>query len=124
MKQLLLFILAALCCLPTFADNDYRTENKKQRIILIGRNIVVNRDLSENIDAFLDMQSQTIELSLSDIGMTEIYIVDSGSKEVSHVSVDSSVEQFVILDIPQQQGHYTLVVWSPAYYGEGVFNKN
>lgn len=94
-----------------------------------GRSIVINkgatskprtRDLFPDVQATLRQSQRAIELQMFEIGVAQVYIVDSFGRVVYEDTVDGD-NNFAFVEAPQSKGVYTLVIWSPYFYGEGTF---
>lgn len=78
------------------------------------------RSINQSVKAFLNDVTKTIEIELLDFTDGEIYIVDQNNKVVDMTHVFAG-DTYVILNQPETAGHYSLIITSNEYYGEGYF---
>lgn len=124
MKKALSIILAVFCIslLHTYADNDKSNQCTVQ--IEVKKYLWqqgIERSLDQYVDAYLNLNSNTIEIDFSGLGEGEICIVDQNNHVVESVPVWEN-QNSAILSAPQNSGTYILVICCTHYYGEGVFS--
>lgn len=78
------------------------------------------RSIEHEVKAFLNDTAKTIEIELFDFTDGEIYIVDQNNHVVDMAHVLAGYT-YVIMSQPETAGHYSLIITSNEYYGEGVF---
>ena len=124
MKKAVSIILAVFCIslLHTYADNDKSNQctvqiDVKKYLWQQG----IERSLGQYVDAYLNLNSNTIEIDFSGLGEGEIYIIDQNNLVVESVPVWEN-QNDAILSAPQNSGTYVLVICCSHYYGEGVFS--
>lgn len=78
------------------------------------------RSIDQEVKAFLNDTAKTIEIELFDFTDGEIYIVDQNNQVVDMTHVFAG-DTYVILNQPETAGHYSLIITSNEYYGEGYF---
>lgn len=78
------------------------------------------RSINQSVKAFLNDLTKTIEIELLDFTDGEIYIVDQNNQVVDMTHVFAG-DTYVILNQPETAGHYSLIITSNEYYGEGYF---
>lgn len=123
MKKALSIILAVFCIslLHTYADNDKSNQCTVQ--IEVKKYLWqqgIERSLGQYVDAYLNLNSNTIEIDFSGLGEGEIYIVDQNNHVVDMAHVLAG-DTYVIMSQPETAGHYSLIITSNEYYGEGYF---
>lgn len=79
-----------------------------------------HRSINQSVKAFLNDLTKTIEIELLDFTDGEIYIVDQNNQVVDMTHVFAG-DTYVILNQPETAGHYSLIITSNEYYGEGYF---
>ena len=72
------------------------------------------------IDAYLFLKTGDVEVSLFNIGESEIYILDSARQTVDYSSADTDIPSTIYLSTNGPGGYY-LVVVSDTCYAEGYF---
>jgi hypothetical protein len=124
MKKAVSIILAVFCIslLHTYADNDKSNQctvqiDVKKYLWQQG----IERSLGQYVDAYLNLNSNTIEIDFSGLGEGEICIVDQNNHVLESVPVWEN-QNSAILSAPQNSGTYILVICCTHYYGEGVFS--
>lgn len=80
----------------------------------------LTRSIEHEVKAFLNDAAKTIEIELFDFTDGEIYIVDQNNQVVDMTHVFAG-DTYVILNQPETAGHYSLIITSNEYYGEGYF---
>lgn len=80
----------------------------------------LTRSINQEVKAFLNDTAKTIEIELFDFNDGEIYIVDQNNQIVDMTHVFAG-DTYVILNQPETAGHYSLIITSNEYYGEGYF---
>ena len=80
----------------------------------------LTRSINQEVKAFLNDTAKTIEIELFDFTDGEIYIVDQNNQVVDMTHVFAG-DTYVILNQPETAGHYSLIITSNEYYGEGYF---
>ena len=125
MKKVLSIILTVFCIsitsLYTYADN----ENSNQCTVQIGVKKYpwqqgIERSLDQYVDAYLNLNSNTIEIDFSGLGEGEIYIIDQNNQVVNIAPIFAG-DTYLIMNQPETTGYYTLIIISNEYYGEGYF---
>lgn len=121
MKKIILFLVAALLTMPAVASTNPSVDDGKSTPIIITKTKPKrDRDLFPDVQATLRQSQRVIELQMFEIGVAQVYIVDSFGRVVYEDTVDGD-NNFAFVDAPQPKGVYTLVIWSPYFYGEGTF---
>ena len=123
MKKALSIILAVFCIslLHTYADNDKSNQCTVQ--IEVKKYLWqqgIERSLDQYVDAYLNLNSNTIEIDFSGLGEGEIYIIDSYGNRFDNQIIYGGVGM-VTMPAPVQSDIYTLIIRTDTYYGEGVF---
>lgn len=81
----------------------------------------VDRSISlYTIEAFIFPATGIVEVNLSDIGMAEVYVVDSNNQIVDYDSVNTVIPSTVYLST-NGPGTYCLIIISDNCYAEGYF---
>lgn len=81
----------------------------------------VDRSISfYTIEAFVFPATGIVEVNLSDIGMAEVYVVDSNNQIVDYDSVNTDIPSTVYLST-NGPGTYYLIIISDNCYAEGYF---
>lgn len=81
----------------------------------------VDRSISfYTIEAFVFPATGIVEVNLSDIGMAEVYVVDSNNQIVDYDSVNTDIPSTVYLST-NGPGTYCLIIISDNCYAEGYF---
>lgn len=121
MKKIILFLVAALLTVPAVAATNPSVDDGKSTSISITKTKTkLERDLFPDVQATLRQSQNVIELQMFEIGVAQVYIVDSFGRVVFEDTVDGD-NNFEFIEAPQSKGVYTLVIWSPYFYGEGTF---
>ncbi len=103
------------------ADNNEPQESRKE-IIVVGstQHTDIMRDISYNVRAYINYDSDLLELKCYGIGDADIYIVDSKDQVVDQMTMFDGTS-IAFIPVPEVAGNYVLVIWSEEYYGEGMF---
>ena len=104
-----------------WADNNEPQETRKE-IYIVGekQHTDIMRDISYNVSAYINYDSDLLELKCYGVGDAEVYIVDSENQVVDQMTVlDGTSTAFI--PVPEVAGNYVLVIWSEKYCGEGMF---
>lgn len=121
MKKFILFLVAALLTMPAVAATNPSVDDGKSTSISITKTKTkLDRDIFPDVQATLRQSQRVIELQMFEIGVAQVYIVDSFGRVVFEDTVDGD-NNFAFVEAPQSKGVYTLVIWSPYFYGEGTF---
>ena len=80
-----------------------------------------DRSIFPDATAWYYPEEKTIEVNCSDTKETTVYLLDSRGEEISCDIFDPSISSFLMVDVPQAQGTYWLVIDSPVLYAEGSF---
>lgn len=123
MKKVLSIILAvfSLGVLSSNADNGSTVPHYQKPIKIIRGTLAEGIDRSAHyVNAVLNLNTDTIEIDFSGLGEGEIYIVDQNNQIVDMTHVFAG-DTYVILNQPETAGHYSLIITSNEYYGEGYF---
>ena len=81
----------------------------------------VDRSISfYTIEAFVFPATGIVEVNLSDIGMAEVYVVDSNNQIVDYDSVNTDIPSSVYLST-NGSGDYYVIIASATHYAEGAF---
>ena len=72
------------------------------------------------IEAFVFPATGIVEVNLSDIGMAEVYVVDSNNQIVDYDSVNTDIPSSVYLST-NGSGNYYVIIASATHYAEGAF---
>lgn len=123
MKKVLSIFLTVFCIgiSNLYADNDNSTEctipiNMKKNAFQTG----IERSMSQYVDAYLHMDSYTITMDFYGLGDGEVYIVDANGAIFDSDLIVSGMSS-IVLNAPEANGNYYLVVCCANYYGEGNF---
>lgn len=123
MKKVLSIILAVFCLgiLSSNADNGSTVSNYQKPIKIISGTLAEGIDRSVHyVNAVLNLHTDTIEIDFYGLGEGEIYIVDQNNHVVDVAQVFAG-DTYQIMNQPDTTGHYTLIIISNEYYGEGYF---
>lgn len=123
MKKVLSIILAVFCLgiLSSNADNGSTVSNYQKPIKIISGTLAEGIDRSVHyVNAVLNLHTDTIEIDFYGLGEGEIYIVDQNNQVVDVAQVFAG-DTYQIMNQPDTTGHYTLIIISNEYYGEGYF---
>ena len=81
----------------------------------------VDRSISfYTIEAFVFPATGIVEVNLSDIGMAEVYVVDSNNQIVDYDYVNTDIPSSVYLST-NGSGDYYVIIASATHYAEGAF---
>ncbi len=121
MKRFLTIITMMFVGLTLGADNNEPQESRKE-IIVVGstQHTDIMRDISYNVRAYINYDSDLLELKCYGIGDADIYIVDSKDQVVDQMTMFDGTS-IAFIPVPEVAGNYVLVIWSEEYYGEGMF---
>lgn len=78
------------------------------------------RSVDHFIDAYLYTETGVVEVNISNMGITEVYIIDSSNQLVDYISVNTDTVPTVYLST-SGSGYYSIVIMSVACYAEGYF---
>ena len=121
MKRFLTIITMMFIGFTLWADNNEPQETRKE-IYIVGekQHTDIMRDISYNVSAYINYDSDLLELKCYGVGDAEVYIVDSENQVVDQMTVlDGTSTAFI--PVPEVAGNYVLVIWSEKYCGEGMF---
>lgn len=124
MKRFLLILLAAMIGLAGNAMSGNKSDDTPKKPIRIVKDLPtqpIRRDLCPDAQAYILPSQKLIELQLFELGSTTVYVVDSFGQIIYQEEVDGD-NNFVTFGAPETGGNYTLVIWSPYFYGEGTFS--
>lgn len=80
-----------------------------------------NKDRSiANIECYLSRTENTIRVEYSGIGIPVVYILDVNGNILSY-NLTNGISGNIIINLPQAQGIYTVLIQSQVYCGEGIF---
>ena len=66
-----------------------------------------------------DPSTCTIELTCLNTGrFTELYLLDHNGNELDCYSLDSDITSYAVLETPEDDGTYQIILISEKYYGE------
>jgi len=121
MKRFLTIFTMMFIGFTLWADNNEPLESRKE-ILVVGstQHTEIMRDISYNVRAYINYDSELLELECYGIGDADIYIVDSNNQVIDQIIVfDGTPTSYI--PMPEEHGNYVLVIWSEKYYGEGFF---
>jgi hypothetical protein len=121
MKRFLTIFTMMFIGFTLWADNNEPLESRKE-ILVVGstQHTDIMRDISYNVSAYINYDSDLLELECYGIGDADIYIVDSNNQVIDQIIVfDGTPTSYI--PVPEEHGNYVLVIWSEKYYGEGFF---
>lgn len=72
------------------------------------------------IECYLNRLENTIEVEYSGIGTPIVYILDASDNILSY-NPANGISGSIIINLPQAEGIYTVLIQSPVYCGEGIF---
>ncbi len=123
MKKILLTLTAFFVGVVGFAAVNFTSDEPQApiRILIDKTKPKLERDLGANVEAYILPSQKLIELQLFELGPTTVYVVDSFGQLIYQEEVDGD-DNFVTFGAPETGGNYTLVIWSPYFYGEGTFS--
>lgn len=124
MKRFLLILLAAMIGLAGNAMSGNKSDDTPKKPIRIVKDLPtqpIRRDLFPDAQAYILPSQKLIELQLFELGPTTVYVFDSFGRIIYQEEVDGD-NNFVTFGTPETGGNYTLVIWSPYFYGEGTFS--
>lgn len=125
MKKIIAAIsMLAISTVIMFGMSNTNSDQEKKRIetdkqIFTGGLIPRSTD-SYVIDAYLLLRTGDVEISLSNIGESEVYVLDSTGQIVDYASVNTDVPSTLYLST-NGSGSYYLVIVSDTCYAEGYF---
>lgn len=121
MKRFLTIFTMMFIGLTLWADNNEPLESRKE-ILVVGstQQTEIMRDISYNVRAYINYDSELLELECYGIGDADIYIVDSKDQVVDQMTMFDGTS-IAFIPVPEVAGNYVLVIWSEEYYGEGMF---
>lgn len=125
MKKIIAAIsMLAISTVIMFGMSNTNSDQEKKRIetdkqIFTGGLIPRSTD-SYVIDAYLLLRTGDVEISLSNIGESEVYVLDSTGQIVDYSSVNTDVPSTLYLST-NGSGSYYLVIVSDTCYAEGYF---
>lgn len=122
MKRIAAISVLTLVCIYSFAIG---TPDTIQRIPIDETNIAtpgfeIQRGLSPSVEAFYNITQGYIELEYEGIGDAYVYIVNWQNQIVESTTLYKE-SNWVLVNIPDLSGEYTIVVVSDDYYGSGNF---
>lgn len=80
-----------------------------------------NKDRSiKNVECYLSRSDNTVEVEYYGIGAPIVYILDANGNILSYNPANGTSGN-IIINLPQEQGVYTVLIQSQTYCGEGVF---
>lgn len=123
MKKVLSLILAtfSISVIYTYADNYTSRECKIPILLSVDNHSTgIDRTLSRHIDAYHNLDSNTIEVEFYGLDDGEIYIIDSWGNCFYNQIIYSGIG-IVTLPAPVQSDIYTLIIRTDTFYGEGKF---
>ena len=78
------------------------------------------RSAAHFMDAYLYTETGVVEVNISDMGITEVYIIDSSNQFVDYTSINTDIVPTSYLST-NGPGNYYLVIVSDTCYAEGYF---
>ncbi len=120
MKKLLLIILAIIFCQFGHSSNLSFTDKEKIDIEEQPKGELEKDRSIKFIECYISRTENYLELEHSGIGSPIITILDNNGEIVSRNSA-SCISDRVIINLPQLEGIYRVIIQSYIYYGEGVF---
>ncbi len=82
-----------------------------------------DRSADHFIDAYLYSDTGVVEVNIFDMGITEVYIIDSSNQLVDYTSINTDIVPTSYLST-NGPGSYYLVIVSDTCYAEGYFSIN
>lgn len=117
-------MLALSICSVSGMPNRFSDDAKSRIetvIKIVTGGLDVDRSISlYTIEAFIFPATGIVEVNLSDIGMAEVYVVDSNNQIVDYDSVNTVIPSTVYLST-NGPGTYCLIIISDNCYAEGYF---
>lgn len=126
MKKIIAAIsMLAISTVIMFGMSNTNSDQEKKRIetdkqIFTGGLIPRSTD-SYVIDTYLLLRTGDVEISLSNIGESEVYVLDSTGQIVDYSSVNTDVPSTLYLST-NGSGSYCLIIVSETCYAEGYFS--
>ena len=78
------------------------------------------RSADHFIDAYLYSDTGVVEVNIFDMGITEVYIIDSSNQLVDYTSINTDIVPTSYLST-SGSGYYSIVIMSDTCYAEGHF---
>lgn len=78
------------------------------------------RSADHFIDAYLYSDTGVVEVNIFDMGITEVYIIDSSNQLVDYTSINTDIVPTSYLST-RGSGYYSIVIMSDTCYAEGHF---
>lgn len=79
-----------------------------------------DRSADHFMDAYLYTETGVVEVNISDMGITEVYIINSSNQLVDYISINTDAAPTVYLST-NGPGCYSIVIVSNTCYAEGHF---
>lgn len=120
MKKILLSFLLAVFCHFGYSYNIYIGDKEK---VDIEEHPIEEpkKDRSiRNVECYLNRLDNTIEVEYSCIGKPDVYILDEYDNIVSYHPTNV-ISDKMIINIPNIEGYYMIVIESQSYCGRGIF---
>ena len=101
------------------------SDDAKSRIETVIKIVTGGLDVDRSInfytiEAFVFPATGIVEVNLSNIGMAEVYVVDSNNQIVDYDSVNTDISSSVYLST-NGSGNYYVIIASATHYAEGAF---
>lgn len=78
------------------------------------------RSADHFMDAYLYTETGVVEVNISDMGITEVYIINSSNQLVDYISINTDAVPTVYLST-NGPDYYSIVIVSDTCYAEGHF---
>lgn len=78
------------------------------------------RSADHFLDAYLYSDTGVVEVNIFDMGITEVYIIDSSNQLVDYTSINTDIVPTSYLST-SGSGYYSIVLMSDTCYAEGHF---
>lgn len=118
-------VMLALSICSVSGMSNRLSDDAKSRIETVIKIVTGGLDVDRSIslytiEAFIFPATGIVEVNLSDIGMAEVYVVDSNNQIVDYDSVNTVIPSTVYLST-NGPGTYCLIIISDNCYAEGYF---
>ena len=121
MKKLFFLVLLSVISVMLCAHNAHKVKDEKEYVEIEKEKegIEEGRSLSY-VECYIDRECGEIEIGYSGIGIPDIIILDSNHSVVCSVS---GVSDFgtITLNLPSDDGSYSVLIQSRLYTGKGSF---
>lgn len=119
-KALFTILLAILFCQLGYSVEIIITDKEKIDIEEHPKEYPVEDRSVKSVECYLSRSENTVEVEYSGIGAPIVYIFDANGNILSY-NPATGTSGNIIINLPQEEGRYTLLIQSQTYCGEGVF---